>query len=137
MYKNESQYINSLRKADFDPCTLSVNGYSDEFNDTLDRYPDLIKVFFNNYEEFDKTSSIENFMSLIWASENLDKVIDNLDILKEMCESDKRIIANAALCLLDHITCEDFDIDYSFIPDLNIKSQYLKDFSLAIYKHVK
>ena len=137
MYKNESQYINSLRKADFDPTTLSATGYSMEFNDTLDRYPDLIKVFFNNYEEFDKTSSIENFMSLIWVSENLDKVIDHLDILKEMCEIDRLNIADAALCLLDHISCEDFDIDYSFIPDLNIKSQYLKDFSLAIYKHVK
>ena len=131
-YKSEVDYIKSLKRVDFDPCTLSVDGYASEFKDVKEDFPDLIKVFFEtiNHEEY---SCIANFLDLVWVTNNLKEILNYEKDLFLLCESKKAVIADTALKIFDHASCEDdIEFDYTKLLKLDIKVTYLKSYANSI-----
>ena len=133
LYKTELDYIKSLNKADFDPCTLSVKGYADEFQAYKDHFGYDFFSFFFCHPHLVSKSSIENFLDLIWVTENLKDALQFEDALLSLCESEDSGVADRALNLFDHASCEDdIEYDYTKLLDLNIKVKYLKTYARSI-----
>lgn len=132
-YKTELDYIKSLNKVDFDPCTLSVQGFAEEFKDCKEHFGyDFFSFFFCHPYLFSK-SSIENFLDLIWVTNNLKDALEFEGDLLDLCESEDAGVADRALNLFDHASCEDdIEFDYTKLLKLNIKISYLKEYAKSI-----
>jgi hypothetical protein len=132
-YKTELDYIKSLNKADFDPCTLSVQGYAEEFQEHKDRFGYDFFSFFFCHPHLISKSSIENFLDLIWVTNNLKDALEFENDIFSLCESTDAGVADRALNLFDHASCEDdIEFDYTKLLNLDIKISYLKEYAKSI-----
>ena len=132
-YKTPLDYIKTLHKADFDPCTLSVQGYADEFKDAKQHFGyDFFSFFFNHTHTMTE-SMVENFLTLIWVTENLKDALEFDHHIFEICQMKNMALADRALTLFDHASCEDdIDYDYTQLLNLDIKYAYLRDYANSI-----
>lgn len=132
-YKTVLDYAKSLNKAEFDPCTLSVQGFAEEFQDYKDHFGyDFFSFFFCHTHLMSK-SSIENFLDLIWVTNNLKDALEFEESIFNLCESKDAGVADRALNLFDHASCEDdIEFDYTKLLKLDIKITYLKSYAKSI-----
>lgn len=132
-YKTELDYIKSLNKVDFDPCTLSVQGFAEEFKEYKEHFGYDFFSFFFNHSHLISKSSIENFLDLIWVTDNLKEALEFEEQLFELCQSTDAGVADRALNLFDHASCEDdIEYDYTKLLKLDIKITYLKKYAKSL-----
>lgn len=129
--KRRSYFIHN-NKIDADLTTLSGVGYINEFNEMADADPDLISVFFHSWEEW-SAGTLENTLRLLMHSEHLHKVSNkHVEIIQRHLPTTTDVGVKDAILDLCSSLQEDFRFDMSWLLDLELTPQWIKDYAIII-----
>ena len=120
---NNDTYLKRLKYIDVDFSTIYAVGVIDEFKSHFENNPDVIEYFFKNWQMYHE--SLENFLNVLWASDNTNDEGINWYILIGILKSKNTAALNdAILNFIDHCAYND-EIDISFLLNINITPTYL------------
>ena len=132
---NNDTYLKSLKYIDVDFSTIYAVGVIDEFKSHFESNPDVIEYFFKNWQMYHE--SLENFLNVLWASDNTNDEGINWYILIGILKSKNTATLNdAILNFIDHCAYND-EIDISFLLNINITPTYLNVYAKELAETYK
>lgn len=132
---NNDTYLKRLKYIDVDFSTIYAVGVIDEFKSHFENNPDVIEYFFKNWQMYHE--SLENFLNVLWASDNTNDESINWYILIGILKSKNTATLNdAILNFIDHCAYND-EIDISFLLNINITPAYLNVYAKELAETYK
>lgn len=132
---NNDTYLKRLKYIDVDFSTIYAVGVINEFKSHFESNPDVIEYFFKNWQTYHE--SLENFLNVLWASDNTNDEGINWYILIGILKSKNTATLNdAILNFIDHCAYND-EIDISFLLNINITPTYLNVYAKELAETYK
>lgn len=126
------RYFRHNNKIDVDFSTLAGTGYINEFNDLADNDPDMVAVFFHNWNEW-TPGTLQNTLKIIGYSRHLHQVTHkHVDILKHHLSIATDVGVKDAIIDFCETLQLDRQFDVSWLADLDLTPTWIKEYAVKI-----